>query len=105
MIAACYANPNWDGKDNADKRSQYLKDINVHFNKAISALYAPYDQVRERDVDWNNPFFAAHKREIEKTHALFQKHLDGNTAGEAVDKELEDQRQNGRAELDQIPRN
>jgi hypothetical protein len=103
MILACYANPNWDGKDNADKRTQYLKDVNDHFNKAISALYAPRDQAREVDVDWNNPFFAAHKREIERTKALFQAHIDGKTAGQAVDEELA--AQNGRADIDQIPRN
>ncbi len=104
MIASCYANPNWDGKDNADKRSQYLKDINVHFNRAITALYAPRDR-REVDVDWDNPFFAAHKREIERTKALFdQAKLKGATAGEAVDRELAEQ--NGRGDFDQeIPRN
>ena len=103
MIAACYANPNWDGKDNADKRTQYLKDINAHFNKAISSLYGS-PRTREVDVDWDNPFFAAHKREIERTKALFNEQMQGKTAGEAVEAELSEQ--NGRGEFDQdIPRN
>ena len=70
MIAACYANPNWDGKDNASKREEYLKKLNEHFNQAITAIHYP-DGPREADVDWDNPFFAAHKREIARTKALF----------------------------------
>ena len=70
MIAACYSNPNWDGKDNAEKRKEYLKSINDHFNQAITAIYHPGGP-REVDVDWDNPFFAAHKREIARTRAMF----------------------------------
>lgn len=66
MIAACYSNPNWDGKDNSEKRKQYLDDLNRHFNQAITHVYHPHGP-REVDVDWDNPFYAAHKREIAKT--------------------------------------
>jgi hypothetical protein len=111
MIMACYSNPNWDGTDNADKRTQYLKDINAHFNQAITALYAPRDQVREQDVDWSNPFFAAHKREIERTKKLFAE-VQGKTMGEVLEDEQHsvsvDSSGNGKVddrELDQIPRN
>lgn len=88
MIAACYSNPNWDGKDNADKRKQYLDDINRHFNQAITAIYYP-DGPREADVDWDNPFFAAHKREIERTKVMFAEALgqDGKTAGDLLEEE------------------
>jgi hypothetical protein len=107
MIAACYANPNWDGKENADKRSEYLKDINRHFNAAITAIYHP-DGPREQDVDWSNPFFAAHKREIARTKEIFTE-MQGRTVGDVIDDE-DKSSGNGRArlqelELDQIPRN
>lgn len=105
MIAACYANPNWDGKDNAEKRKQYLDDINKHFNAAITALHYPEHHV-EADVDWDNPFFSAHKREIERTREAFQLALSerGKTAGDVLAAEQADS--NGRGEFDQaIPRN
>lgn len=89
MIAACYSNPNWDGKDNADKRKQYLDDINRHFNQAITAIYYP-DGPREAAVDWDNPFFAAHKREIERTKVMFAEAMgqqDGKTAGDLLEEE------------------
>ena len=106
MIAACYANPNWDGKENSDKRSQYLKDINDHFNQAISAIYAP-PEARQQDVDWDNPFYAAHRREIERTKEQFQTALDqkDKTAGDVLSEEEQQARENGRGEIDQIPRN
>jgi len=70
MVAAAYTNPNWDGKENAEKRKEYITDINRHFNNAISRIYYPKG-APEPDVDWSDPFFAAHKREIERTKDLF----------------------------------
>jgi hypothetical protein len=112
MIAACYSNPNWDGKDNADKRKQYLEDLNEHFNKAITAIYYP-DGPREADVDWDNPFFAAHKREIERTRTLLVEQFGekGQTAGEVLEAEQgsEQATTNGSSRYDDvdqiIPRN
>ena len=104
MVAACYANPNWDGKDNADKREEYLRKLNEHFNQAITSVYHP-EGVKEPDIDWDNPFFAAHKREMARTKKLFAEALraEGKTAGDLLEAE---QSSNGRGEdLDQIPRN
>jgi hypothetical protein len=84
MISACYSNPNWDGKANADKRTEYLRDVNRHFNNAITEIY--YPKGIEVEVDWSNPFFAAHKREIERTRQLFAE-AQGKTMGELVDEE------------------
>ena len=88
MIASCYSNPNWDGPDNASKREEYLKNINDHYNKAITSIHYP-DRTREADVDWDNPFFAGHKREIERTKMLFSDALkkDGKTAGDLLEDE------------------
>jgi hypothetical protein len=115
MIAACYSNPSWDGKDNADKRKQYLDDLNAHFNKAITAIYYPGGP-HEVDVDWDNPFFAAHKREIERTKIMFAEAM-GEKDMAAVEKLAEEEASVDQAEpstngnvrgedLDQyIPRN
>jgi hypothetical protein len=85
MIAACYSNPNWDGKDNAQKRNDYLRDINTHFNRAITAIYYP-DGAREQEIDWSNPFFAAHKREMLRTKKLFEE-ATGRTLGDVIEDE------------------
>lgn len=100
MIAAAYSNPNWDGKENSEKRTEYIKDLNRHFSTAIARIYDPKPQ--EQDVDWENPFYAAHKREIEKTKERLQLQMEGKTAGEILDAEEErKKRRNGR-EYDQL---
>ena len=42
-----------------------------------------------QDVDWDNPFFAAHKREIERTRAMLVEQFGekGQTAGEVLEEE------------------
>jgi hypothetical protein len=111
MISACYSNPNWDGKDNASKREEYLRDINRHFNEAITAIYYP-EEHKAQKVDWSNPFFAAHKREMLRTKKLFEQ-ATGRTLGDVIEEEDKsgvDQVQNGSTnghargrDYDQIP--
>lgn len=111
MVAACYSNPNWDGKDNADKRTDFLKQVNDHFNQAITAIYYP-DGPREAVVDWDNPFYAAHRREMLRTKELFER-ATGKTLGDVIEEDEKedtgvDQRgkTNGRLrerDYDQIP--
>jgi len=105
MIAAAYSNPNWDSKENQEKRKQYLEDLNRHFNQAIVSVYAPKSKLKEQNIDWNNPFYAAHKREIEKTKQRFQWAIEGKTAGEVLELEEEKKkRRNGQEhEYDQQP--
>jgi len=98
MIAACYTNPNWDGKDNAEKRKEYIRDINKHFNSAITRIYYPKGTPEEtQEIDWDNPFFAAHKREIARTNELFR-----NMQGERPIGEILAERSNGHREIDQL---
>ena len=100
MIAACYANPNWDGKDNSEKRKEYLQQLNEHFNQALDKIHNPQGPV-EADVDWDNPFYAAHKREIARTQEAFKLQLGerGQTAGDLLAAEQE---RNGHGEVDQL---
>lgn len=102
MIAAAYANPNWDGKDNAEKRKEYIKELNRHFNTAIARIYEP--KPVEPEIDWDNPFYAAHKREIERTRERLQMQIEGKTAGEILEAEEErkEERADPRSEIDQI---
>ena len=102
MIAAAYSNPNWDGKDNAEKRQEYLKDLNRHFNQVITRIYEPKG-AKEPEIDWDNPFYAAHKREIAKTRERLQMQIEGKTAGEILEAEEErkEQRDDPESEIDQ----
>jgi hypothetical protein len=79
MIAALFANPNWDG-DNAEKRTQQIQTLNEHFNKAIESIYFPKGV--EPDIDWDNPFYAAAKRGLEKTRQKYG--ITGKSMGEVV---------------------
>lgn len=80
MIAALFANPNWDG-DNAEKRTEQIQQLNGHFNKAIETIYFP--KGAEPDIDWNNPFYAAAKRGLEKTRQKYG--ITGKSMGEVVE--------------------
>jgi hypothetical protein len=85
MIAAAYTNPNWDGKENAEKRKEYISDINRHFNAAITRIYYPQGTPEERqEIDWDNPFYAAHRREIERTKGLFTQAQGDRPIGEIL---------------------
>jgi hypothetical protein len=110
MIAACYSNPNWDGKDNSQKREDYLRDLNRHFNDAITSIYFPGGQ-KAQQIDWSNPFFAAHRREMLRTKELFEQ-ATGKTLGDVLEDEkgLDQLQQNGSgnghvrgADYDQMP--
>lgn len=101
MIAAAFNNPNWDGKENSDKRAEYIKDLNRHFNTAIAKIYEPKGGVKGQDIDWTNPFFAAHKREIAKTKERFQWAIEGRTAGEILELEEERKKRRNGADYDQ----
>jgi len=100
MIAACYSNPNWDGKDNSEKRKEYLQDLNKHFNDAITLINYPDKAPREQDVDWSNPFYAAHKREIARTREAFKLAL--SEQGRTVEDVLAAEERNGHGDVDQI---
>jgi hypothetical protein len=98
MIAAMNSNPNWDSKENKENRQQYLRDLNSQFNQAINRVYAPPGE-KEPEIDWENPFLAAHKREIAKTRERFAWAMEGKSAGEIL--ELEEERKKRRDEYDQ----
>ena len=98
MIVASYSNPNWDTKEGSEKRGDYIRDINRHYNEIISRIYDPTGGAKEQAVDWKNPFYAAHRREIERTKELFHWAKEGRTAGEIL--ELEEARKKRRAERD-----
>lgn len=68
MVAALYSNPNWD--DEKNDRTARIKDLNKHYNETIERIYHP-ERFKEVEIDWNNPFWQAHQRSIQKTRERF----------------------------------
>lgn len=64
MTAALFANPNWD--DSKNDREGRLKELNENYDQAITAIYFP-DKKDGDEIDWDNPFYAAAKRGLERT--------------------------------------
>lgn len=84
MVAALYSNPNWD--DKANDRPARLKEINEHFNHTIELIYNP-DIEDENEPDWENPFWQAHLREMQRTKARLALVAPGGTVRDAVESE------------------
>lgn len=69
IIASLYANTNLDSEDN--NRSEVIKQVEGHFNKAIRIVYDPdYAKKQEAQIDWNNPFWQAAKRGYQKAWSV-----------------------------------
>jgi len=95
MISALFANPNWDG-ENSDKRTAYIQNLNQHFNKAIELLY--YPEGVDPDIDWNNPFYAAALRGLDKTRQKLG--ISGKSMSEVVEMTTEIDVEQLKARLD-----
>lgn len=63
MIASLWANPSWDGEE-AD-RPGVIEQIEEDFDGAVAQVYGAPGQ-DEEDIDWEDPFFAAAKRGLDK---------------------------------------
>jgi hypothetical protein len=107
MVASLYANPNWD--DEKNNRSGRIKELNKHYNQTIERIYHP-ERFREIEIDWNNPFWQAHRRSIEKTRERYglanhdlsmQNVIDAESEEAAKFKELE-RRAAMRSQVDQL---
>jgi hypothetical protein len=68
MVAALYSNPNWD--DEKNDRTARIKELNKHYNETIERIYHP-ERFKEIDIDWDNPFWQAHRRSIQRTRERF----------------------------------
>lgn len=106
IIAGLYANSNFTGDQGGTDRADNIKSLERHFNKAITVIYYPR-AFKEKDVDWDNPFWSAAKRSRERLTKLMQS-LEGTapqtTMEEAtgMSKEQMEARTNSRRSIDQI---
>lgn len=98
MSAALYANPNWDG-ENSSKRVEQLKEWAAHFNRAIELVY--YPEGNEPDIDWDNPFYAAAKRGLERTRLKYGlKDVGDNSMEEVIELTTEEDMKQIKARLE-----
>jgi hypothetical protein len=100
MVSAIFANPNWDNKDN--DRAGKLKELEASYNRAIELVYHPERaKEQEHQIDWNNPFWQAEKRAMEKIAAFRKAHM-GETQGPVLSKEQIEARAEARKSVDQL---
>lgn len=66
MISALYGNSAFDESDEGlRERANRIKKLEEHFTKAIELVYNP-ELHKEKEIDWNNPFWAAAKRSYDR---------------------------------------
>jgi hypothetical protein len=87
MVAALYANPNWD--DEKNDRTARIKELNKHYNETIERIYHP-ERFKEVDIDWSNPFWQAHQRSIQKTRERYGLANHGISMRDVIDAESQD---------------
>ena len=100
MICALFANPTWD--DEKNDRQERIRELNIQFNTAVELVYNP--RANEPDIDWDNPFYAAAKRGLEKTRQKYEWAIQGKTWKEAISPKDEEQiraRLDSRKQIDQ----
>jgi hypothetical protein len=102
MIAALYANPNWD--DEKSERPKQLRELEQHFNRAVKLIYDPESgKDDEVEIDWDNPFWQAHKRAQDRIYKA-RPELRDKEVGEVIemDKKQLEARRRSREEIDQL---
>jgi hypothetical protein len=87
MVAALFSNPNWD--DEKNDRQARIKELNKHYNETIERIYHP-ERFREIEIDWNNPFWQAHRRAIQRTRERFGLANHDLTMQQVIDAESHD---------------
>jgi hypothetical protein len=102
MVNAIFANPNWD--DEKNDRTSRIRELNDNFDQAIALVRNP-DSQKEAEIDWNDPWWRAHKRNFEKTRVMYGLEPEGKTMGELVEldeaRAIRGNRQSAIRELDQ----
>jgi len=64
-IAALWGNTNLDNEKTPNLRQDLMDSVDEQFSNAIAVLYGEID-VREEDVDWDDPFLAPAKKKMEE---------------------------------------
>lgn len=65
-IAALWGNSNYDNSEHPEIRQNLMQQVDEQYSSALQALYEGTIDNGEEEIDWDDPFFAASKRGIEK---------------------------------------
>ncbi len=84
LVAALWANTNWDGEE-AD-RGKALEDIEDNFNKTVEMIHTG-KKPKEASIDWEDPFFSSVKKGMDAIVIPREDEGSTITAGEVVDLE------------------
>jgi hypothetical protein len=101
MINALFSNPTWD--DSKNNREERITELNKNFDDAITMVRDPTKK-REKDINWQDPWWAAAKRGMEKTRIEYGLDPEGRTAKDLIeyDEEQMKQLQARRSSLDSL---
>lgn len=86
MINALFSNPTWD--DEKNNREERIKTLNQNFDEAIEMVRNP-KRKREKEINWDDPWWAAAKRGMEKTRIAYGLDPEGRTAKELIEADEE----------------
>lgn len=66
-MSALWGNSNYDSKEQPEIRQKLMEMVDEQYSTALRSLYeGNLETKQEEDIDWDDPFFAASKRGIEK---------------------------------------
>lgn len=106
LIASLYANSNFGGEEGSEARAESIRELEKHFNKAITLVYYP-NAYKQQEIDWKNPFWKAAKRSQERMAKLMEQ-LSGDQQAQTMQqvaemsKEQIEAREDSRRSIDQI---
>jgi len=64
--AALWGNTNLDTEENENARQTLMQSIDTSYSTAIKMVYGEEVDLPEKEVDWDDPWWAAAKRGMEK---------------------------------------
>lgn len=84
MINSIFSNPTWD--DPKNNKEERIKEINDNFDKAIDLVRNP-SKYKEKEINWNDPWWAAAKRGLNKTRVAYGLDPEGRTMQNIINHE------------------
>ena len=90
MINALFCNPTWD--DSKNNRQERITELNKNFDDAIEMVRNP-KRKSEKDIDWNDPWWAAAKRGMKNTRIAYGLDPEGRTSEDLIEHDEEQMNQ------------
>jgi hypothetical protein len=98
IVAAVHANSNWDGSENMEARTEYLKGIEKSFAQAVEHLHHPERRkAQEKRLEklMDTPFWDAARRGMQRQMDAIHGINADDTVDDAVAKQRANQKHKG----------